>query len=112
MFKITKKKIAAVAIAGAVVASSGLAYAFWTTTGSGSGTGSATAGAIDTLTFTQTALNAMYPGDTSQTLTVAVKNTDNQSVYVTTVKAYLTVVKDSGNTATGDCTAADFLLHG
>jgi hypothetical protein len=88
------------------VATAGAAYAYWTTTGSGSGTGATTAGVTDTLSFTQTALNAMYPGDSSQTLTVAVKNTDaNQKVYVSGVKAYITTDKEG-------CTGADFLLGG
>jgi hypothetical protein len=109
----TSKKVAAALAAGAVtVAGSGVAFAYWTSTGNGTGTAAATAGAVNTLTFTQTALDGMYPGDSAQTLTVAVKNTGDQSVYISTVKAYLTVVKNSGNTAVGNCNAGDFKLGG
>ena len=102
--KKAKTIIAGAAIAG--LASAGGAYAYWTTTGNGTGSAATTAGTVNNLSFTQTAVNAMYPGDSSQTLTVAVKNTSTtEKAYVATVTGYITTDK------TG-CTGADFLLGG
>lgn len=98
----------AVAVAGGAlaVATAGTAYAYWTTSGSGTGSGATTAGTVDALSFTQTGLTAMYPGDASQPLTVSVRNTSTtESAYVSTVKAFITTDQ------TG-CTGADFLLGG
>lgn len=104
-----KKKLAALATGALVLGSAGVAYAYWTTTGTGTGAGTTTAGASDTLTFTQAALSHMYPGDSSQPLSVVVKNDKNaptQSVYVSTVKAYITT--DAG----ADCDGSNFSLGG
>lgn len=104
----TKKKIVAVGVAAVAAASAGIASAYWTTTGSGQGAGATTAGANNTLTFTQTALTSMFPGDAAQTLTVKVTNTAQQSVFVGDVAAYLEVTK--AESAVGTCDATDFLL--
>lgn len=102
------KKLAAVAVAGlAGVMATSAAYAFWSTAGSGTGSASTTNGVNGELSFTQSALNAMYPGDSAQTFTVDVKNTDaNEKVYVAHVKAYVTTDQDS------DCDGSNFLLNG
>jgi hypothetical protein len=101
----SKKLTIAVAAAGIIAVGGATALAYWTTTGSGSGTGATTAGTSNTLTFTQNVLTPMYPGDSSQNLTVAVKNTGTESAYVASVKAYVTTDK-------AGCTGADFLLGG
>lgn len=109
-----QKKIAALATGALVLGSAGVAYAYWTTTGSGSGSGSTTAGVVDSLTFTQNPagdadesveLDAMFPGDDPQDLTVRVRNTSGESAYVEFVKAYITTDKSG-------CTGADFLIDG
>ncbi|RNM17303.1 hypothetical protein EFL26_00480 [Nocardioides pocheonensis] len=82
-----------------------MAFAYWTTSGSGSGTGSTTAGVSNQLSFSTATLNSMYPGDSSQPLTVTVTNDSGESAYVSTVKAYITTNKSG-------CTGADFLLNG
>jgi len=109
------KPIAAVAAGVILLGTAGVAFAYWTTTGSGSGTGSTTGGVVNQLSFTQnpagapdTSVNlaAMYPGDSSQSLSVRVRNTSTtESAYVTSVKAYITTNKIG-------CTGADFLLGG
>ena len=104
MRKITKRSAAVVAGGALAVATAGTAFAYWTTTGSGSGTGATQAQSVS-LSFTQTPLNAMFPGDSSQPLTVAVKNTSSQKEYVSGVKAYVTTDK-------AGCTGADYLLNG
>ncbi len=110
--KLSKKQRVVAGLAGtamAVAAGTGVAWAYWTTTGRGTGSASTAAGATDTLDFTTAPLDAMYPGDSSQDVTVTVKNTGDQSVYVTTVKAYLTV---DAPYATAGCSASDYLLNG
>ena len=105
MRKLSKKTMALVA--GSLVVATvggGVAFAYWSTTGSGTGTGSTTAGKVDVLTFSQNTLSPMFPGDSSQPLTVTVTNPSGENVFVGGVKAYLTV--------TGTCGADDFLLGG
>lgn len=110
---VSKKKVAAVLGAGAMaVAGSGVAYAYWTTSGSGTGTATTATGVVNTLGFVTTDLDPMFPGDLSQTLSVAVTNSDEQSVYVSTVKAWLSVAKATVNTPAGTCDATDYLLNG
>jgi hypothetical protein len=102
----TKKRslVALGAIAALVIA--GTAFAYFTNSGSGTGTGStSTVGATD-LSYSQNTLTAMYPGDSAQTLTVTVKDTNSSvSEYVNGVSAYITT-NQSG------CTGADFLIDG
>lgn len=100
------KKITAVVVAGAaVIGSLGVAYAWWSTTGTGSDTASTTAGVADELSFAHDALTPMFPGDVDQDLIVTVTNDSGESVYVTTVKAWITTDK------TG-CDGDDFLING
>jgi hypothetical protein len=101
---VKKRKIIPVAIAlVAVIAVSGVAYAFWTSSGTGSGTGSVANG-VSGLVVHQVApaLTAMYPGDVEQTTHVTIENGTTQSVHVTTVS--LTSV----TTLIAGCTDADF----
>jgi hypothetical protein len=99
------KKALAVVTAVALLAGGGTAFAYWTTSGTGTGTAATTAGTLNALTFTQSTVNAMYPGDSPQTLTVGVKNTGTEATYVTLVKAYITTNKSG-------CTGADFKIGG
>jgi hypothetical protein len=100
-----RKKIATVAILAGVAAASSTAVAFWTSSGSGTGTASTTAGAVGTLTFTTSSIDAMFPGAAAQSETVTLTNTGDQSVYIANVSAYVTTDKVG-------CTGADFLLQG
>jgi hypothetical protein len=100
------KKVATAAAVGAVaLTGAGVAYSYWSTSGSGSGSSSTSAGQLNTLTFSQASLTAMFPGDSSQTLTTTVTNTGPENVYVSGVKAYVTTDKSG-------CTGADYLLGG
>jgi hypothetical protein len=102
-----KKLIAVLGAAVLVVALATAGFAFWTTSGNGSGTGSTAAGTANDLSFATTAINAMYPGDSSQTFKVTVTNNNaTQTSTVTSVKAYITT--DSS----GVCDGSDFLLNG
>lgn len=105
MRKLTKRTAVA-GVGAAALVTAGIAYAYWTTTGFGSGAATTTAGVINTLSFTQAALTPMYPGDSSQPLSVTVANTHlAQKVYVTGVKAYIT-------TGNAGCDGTDFNLNG
>jgi len=109
--KKAKTIIAGAAIAG--LASTGVAYAYWTASGSGTGTASTSAGVND-MTFTQTPdlFTAMYPGDSPQTITGTINNTQlsgGQSQYVTTVTITKDYVTGEGSTSLG-CTVADYDL--
>lgn len=103
--KLSKKTTAIIAGSALVLGTGGVAYAYWSTTGTGSGTATTTAGVAGQLTFAQTAITPMYPGDAEQVLTVAVTNTANESAYVSGVKAFITTDQPG-------CTGADFLLGG
>lgn len=104
-----KKRTAAVALL-LLVFVVGVGYAYWTA--GGSGTGSADAGTTSALTVTQTtALTAMYPGDSPQTISGKFNNNTNPGpIYVGTVTASIaSVVKATGAPA-GTCDATDFTL--
>jgi hypothetical protein len=102
-----RKSTKSAVVAGTVLAltGGGVAFAYWTTSGTGTGSGSTTAGVVDHLGFSQSTLTAMYPGDSSQDLTVTVTNNATESAYVATVKAFITTDKEG-------CTGADFKLGG
>ncbi len=103
--KISKRRFIPVAVALiAILAISGAAYAYWTSSGTGSGTGS-TADGVTSLTASSPDLDAMYPGDTDQDIVITVHNPTSQTVYVTSVAVTVTTDKDG-------CTAADFTLTG
>jgi hypothetical protein len=104
------KKFAALAITAAVALTGTAALAYWTTSGSGEGSADAAAGQVDNLGFVTDPIADMYPGDDSQSLSVAVTNNHaTQNAYVTSVKAYLTV---EPAVVGGVCGAGDFLLNG
>ena len=110
----TRSKIVVGAtVAALAVGGSTAAYAFFTTTGSGTGSSATTTGVNGALTFAGSPSAALYPGDSPAPIngTVTNSNSSNQHAYVTSVRAYLTVVKASG-APTGTCDATDYLLAG
>src|SRR3954470_10001039 len=66
--KFNKKAAAAVAAGAVVVAGSGVAFAFWTSAGDGTGTATTSAGNAAAFTVAGDVPNAMFPGDTAQTV--------------------------------------------
>lgn len=108
MQKSTKKNTKRVAIVGATTGAllgGGVAFAYWTTSGGGTGTAGTAAGESNKLAFAQNTLKNMYPGDSSQDLTVTVTNNGTSTAYVAGVKAYLTTDKVG-------CTGSDYTLGG
>ncbi|TCO51094.1 hypothetical protein EV646_10176 [Kribbella antiqua] len=108
MFKILRKKRVFIPLAAlAVLAVSGIAYAFWTTSGEGDATG--TTGTSTAMTVTQNGVvSGMTPGSAAQPVNYTITNTASTPQYITSVtitKASVTYINASG-TGTGT-TAAD-----
>jgi hypothetical protein len=111
MFKFTRRRSI---VLGTVLALTvaGAAIAYWTAGGSGTGSGSA-AGAQTPLTANQTtALTAMFPGDSAQTISGNFDNTNSGPIYVGTVTASIASVTKAGGAPAGTCDASDFTLAG
>jgi hypothetical protein len=109
MFKFTKKRVlVALSVVGILVVAVA-AYAYWTTSGSGDGT--ASAGDVTGITVNQTSvLDAMYPGDSAQTLSGDFTNSNDGPVYVHTVTASIDSVDKALGAPAGTCDASDFTL--
>ena len=99
------------ALAGGALAfgTAGVAYAYWTTGGTGSGSASTSAGATGKLGIGGDVPNAMYPGDSAQTITATVTNNGSENYKVQSLKAYLTVADPQ---ATAGCSSSDYLING
>jgi hypothetical protein len=107
--KITKKRVLTALSVVSVLAVAAISYAFWTAGGSGDGT--ATAGSTVGITVNQTSvLDAMYPGDSAQTLSGDFTNTNDSPVYVGTVTASIDSVEKADDAPAGTCDATDFAL--
>ena len=106
-----RRRAVSVAIAMvAILAFSGVAFAYWTAGGSGTGTATAGTGPA-ALTVVQTSsLTAMYPGDTAQTLSGNFNNPNAGPVYVSTVTASISSVTKATGAVAGTCDATDFTL--
>jgi len=105
-----KLAIAAVATVAAVGAATS-AFAYWSTSGTGTGAASTETRNATAITVNQvSSLNAMYPGDSAQSLTFNLQNNDvHQTLHVAGVGVAVTDVKDSGgNSILGTCGAANF----
>ncbi|GAA2484704.1 hypothetical protein [Terrabacter carboxydivorans] len=101
-----KKKSAAFVAAGVIgLATAGGAYAYWTSLGGGAGTASTSAGASNVFAVTGNVANAMFPGDTAQTVTATVVNNGTENYKLQTVKAYVTTDKQN-------CDSTNFKLNG
>ena len=114
--KKAKTIIAGAAIAG--LASTGVAYAYWTTTGSGAGEASTNAGVTDVVEFSQTLAETdlqLYPGQDPQTIAGTVTNpvSNPQSVYVNTVDATISgVTPTAAGILLGGCDDTNYVIAG
>ncbi len=107
--KITKKRVLTALSVVGVLAVAAISYAYWTAGGSGDGT--ATAGSTAGITVNQTpVLDAMYPGDSAQTLSGDFTNTNDGPAYVGTVTASIDSVVKADDAPAGTCAAGDFTL--
>ena len=109
MSRIINKKRALLGLV-ASLAIAAVAIAYWTTTGGGTGTGGTQdeADLVDLTVAQDTVLDEMYPGDSSQPITVTVTNPNDASIRVASV----TVSKDSVSNAAGVCSVDDYTLTG
>ena len=107
MSRIYSKKRALLGIV-ASLAIAAVAIAYWTTAGSGTGTGGTQdeADIADLTVAQQTVLAEMYPGDSNQTITVRVSNSNAASIRVASV----TASKTSVTGAAGTCDVTDYTL--
>ena len=104
------KKARSVLAALAVLALAGAAIAYWSANGSGSGS-AATASGTSALTANQTtALAAMYPGDSAQTISGNFDITNAGPVHVNTVTAAIASVTKAAGAPAGTCDATDYTL--
>jgi len=121
----TKKRIAVLATAGAVVLGSGVAaFAYFSASGSGTGSATITVGSPGTVTITQDAYGAsapkfvqstLYPGSGTQNVGFTVTNNGVGHQFVATVTA--TVNSSGGNVTSGGtpvagCLASWFTVTG
>lgn len=111
MFRLTrtKKVIVTLVVVGGVVAGTGAAYAYWSTTGTGTGT--AASGTTTAITPVQTStITTMAPGVAAQTLSGKFNNGNSGPVYVAAVTASIGTVTKAPGAPTGTCDATDFTL--
>jgi hypothetical protein len=91
----TKKRIAAIALSGAVIlGAGGIAAAFYTSSGSGSGNASAGSASAYTVSVSADTSQALYPGSGSETLSYTITNNSAGGQALTAVTA---TVADSGS---------------
>lgn len=102
---IRKKRTLGVLGIIAVLAISGLAIAYWTTTGSGSGSGSVAA-SNGTLTLHGSISSALTPGGESA-VTFSADNAGTSSLQVGTVHAVVSIDEEHANAG---CKASDFTI--
>jgi hypothetical protein len=107
----SNRKRSAIGIVAAILLLSAGAYAYWTI--GGSGTGSAPTGDVTAITVNQnTVLQAMYPGDSAQTISGDFTNGNAGPVYVGTVTASIDSVTKAPGAVAGTCDATDYTLAG
>jgi hypothetical protein len=110
--KLTKKRAFALSAVVAVVVA-GLAFAFWTAGGSGTGSGSTGAGATGGITVNQTStVSGLTPGATGSALSGDFKNSNTQSVHVTSVTAAVHTFSSQTDTGKPACTQDDYQITG
>jgi hypothetical protein len=100
-----------VVLAVCLVASAGVAYAYWTSSGSGSG--GATTASPDAITINQTStVGGLFPGGPAQALSGNFDNPNAGSIFVGTITAGISAVSGPNITASAPCTAGDYQLNG
>jgi hypothetical protein len=96
LFKLTKKKVAAAAVAAGLVAMTGVGYAYFTDNGAGDGT--ATVGTSTEIELAGTITGTLYPDGDAADVSVLVTNNGAGSQYVDTVTLD-SIEADSGHSA-------------
>ena len=105
------RKRSAIGVVAVILLLSAGAYAYWTI--GGSGTGSAATGDVAAITVNQnTVLDAMYPGDSPQTISGDFTNGNDGPVYVGTVTVSIASVTKAPGAVAGTCDSTDYTLAG
>ena len=102
MARLTKKKYLAAGVAVAVIASGGVAFAYWTSNGSGTGTATTGTSTAWDVQVDEVDLDNLTPGGPTNTVPFSVQN-DNSGVQ--NLQATTASVVDTSDPG---CTAADF----
>lgn len=113
MIKVNKVAVAGLAVGAAVVAGSGVAYAYWTSSGSVDGSSTTTNPASNVIVVAQTTgASNLAPGHAAETLSGTVTNplTSANNFYVTQVVASIKSVTKAQGAAAGTCDATDYTL--
>lgn len=92
------------------LAFAGIAVAYWTAGGSGTGSGVAASGPAALTVNQTTTLDAMYPGDSAQTISGNFDNPNAGPIHVSTVTVSIDSVTKASGAPAGTCDATDFTL--
>lgn len=99
----------AAALTTGLVLAGGAAFAWWSA--GGSGTGTATTATPSSLEIVQTStVTGLAPGASAQTLSGTFNNTNQSSVYVTSVTAAIDHVSDTNDDPIVGCDETDYTL--
>ena len=116
MFKVNPKvAVAGLAAGAAVVAGSGVAFAYWTSSGSVDGSSTTTNPASNVIVVAQTTgASNLAHGHAAETLSGTVTNpaASANKFYVTQVVASIKSVTKDPNAVAGTCDASDYTLSG
>jgi hypothetical protein len=110
MLKFTKRRGLMVLGVAVSLAVAGIAFAFWTGGGSGTGSGAAASAPSGLTAHQTTTLNAMYPGDSPQTISGNFDNPNSGPIYVSSVTVSISSVTKAVGAPGGTCDASDFDL--
>lgn len=102
MPRLTKKKYLAVGTVVAVLATGGIAFAYWTSTGSGTGTATTDTSSAWEVSVDSTDLSDLSPDGPTETVAFHVKNNNSGVQNLQATVAEVVDTSDAG------CTAADF----
>jgi hypothetical protein len=108
---LNRKRKVGVVLAVCLLASAGIAYAYWTTSGSGSGGATTAEPAAITINQTSTA-DGLFPGGPAKALSGDFDNPNPGGIFVATINAVIGDVAGPNITAGTPCTAADYQLNG
>src|SRR4051794_33657469 len=112
VFKITKKKVAAFAVAGGMVAMTGVGYAFFTSSGSGSGTATVGTDTAWEVTTDAATGGALTPNGPTDTVVINVKNNNSGAQQLQSLAISVANSDGSAWDGTGTCSASDFSVGG
>ena len=109
----TKQKLVVAGVGAAVLSTSGVAFAYWSSSGSGTGTASTKAPAASQLEVASyTSPSNMAPGVDAAAVTVTVHNKDASSTHAAQVVVTIDSVEKASGAPAGACTADDYTLTG